>query len=156
MGRTVVPLLPPDSCRWSRYPFDLPFPSSLGNFLGSVFEVGKFVFLDVSEVLIWINSWFWKLFHGHAVSLVFAGMKCALYHWEDWIWEESCCSIKIEYNLTDGEETKRSKCEVKNASVCFKILKINKQTNAVLNPNKFSWIFKDVEQLFWRLLAKPF
>lgn len=80
MGGIAVSLLPPDSCRWSRYPFDLPFQSSWDNALGLLSEVGKFVFLDVSEVLIWMNSWFWKLFHCHALSLFFAGMKCALFH----------------------------------------------------------------------------
>lgn len=125
MGRTAASLLPAGSCRWSPYPFDLPFQSSVwGIFLGYFLKlVNLFSWLSAK---FWseINSWFWKFFRGHAVTLFFAGMKCAPVHWEDWIWGESC-SIKIEYNLTDGEEAKRSKGEVKNASVCFKRIKLN-------------------------------
>lgn len=50
--------LPLDSCRWSHYPFNFPFQSSLGNFLGKLCEVGSSVFLSVSEVLIRINHYF--------------------------------------------------------------------------------------------------
>lgn len=39
--------LPLDSCRWSRYPFNFPFQSSLKNFLGKLSEVGSSVFLSV-------------------------------------------------------------------------------------------------------------
>lgn len=158
MGRTAASLLPPGSCRWSRYPFDLPFQSSLGNFLGLLSEVGKFALLAVSDVLIWTSSWFWKLFHGHAVTLLFAGMKCAVFHWQDWIWDESCCTIKIENNLTDGEETKRSEGEVKSASVCFaKRKSINKQMQYLIQINSLGFFF-NVEQhfdSFWQNFSNP-